>query len=520
MSTIEPRADGDGGGPARVKQLLAIGRQILGGTDLDQTLSLALDGLIELAGAERGMIVLYGDDGQAQFEEARNLDRQDIARPEFEVSRTILETVRKDGRSFWSMNALADDTLGSRGSVMRLQILSVICLPILDAGKPLGVVYMDNRSAAEVFQPETRDLVESFADLISLAAAHALERRRLRLRVTELADQLRTQYRFDAILGHDDAFFEVLRLISQVADSEASVLIQGESGTGKELVAKAIHHNSARRNHPFVAVNCGALPEALLESELFGHQRGAFTGAVADHPGWFERARGGTLFLDEVGEMSPAMQVKLLRVLESGEYARLGSAAVRRADVRVVAATNRDLRERVAAGKMRQDLLYRLNVIEIEVPPLRDRPTDIPLLARHFVERWSAERRVELRLSARAERLLLAYDYPGNIRELQNVIQRAVLVARGPEIEPQDLPEALRASVAARRGAGASSFRLAKRRVIEEFERAYICRGLQAAGGNISRAAQAAGIDFKNFHSKMQRYQIDPAAYKPGRPAP
>jgi transcriptional regulator with GAF, ATPase, and Fis domain len=500
-----------------LERLLVIGKRVLAGGEVSQTLALALDGVIELCGAERGMIVLYDAGGEALFEEARNLDRQDIAKPEFEVSRTILARVRREGRPFWSLNALEDPDMPATGSVMRLKILSVICLPIHHAGQPLGLVYLDNCSAAGVFRPAIRDLAASFADFISLAAHQTLEKRRLNLRVTELSDELRAAYRFEAILGDDPAFLAVLRLVSQVADSEAAVLILGESGTGKELIAKALHHNSRRRDRPFVAVNCGALPETLLEAELFGHQRGAFTGAVTDQPGWFEKANGGTLFLDEVGEMTAALQVKLLRVLESGEYARLGSAAVRRADVRVVAATNRDLREMAAEGKMRSDLLYRLDVVRVEMPALRDRPGDIPLLARHFLARWSAKYGRERRFSTRAERLLLAYDYPGNIRELQNAIQRAVLVSGGPTIEPQDLPDTLRAAEGAPRPGGASGFRLAKRRLIEEFERTYLCRALEGADGNISRAAQTAGIDFKNFHAKMRRYRIDPAPYKKKR---
>ena len=503
--------------PAMQASLLAIGKRVLAGREVGQTLALALDGLIELSGAERGMIVLYDGAGEPLFEEARNLRREDIATPEFEVSRTILDQVRRQGRPFWSMNAIGDVQLGGRSSVLRLKILSVICLPIHFAGEPLGLIYLDNRSVTGVFQPETRDLAESFADFISLAAHHTLERRRLHLRVAELSDQLRSEFRFEAILGHDPAMLSVLELVAQVADSDAPVLVHGESGTGKELIAKAVHQNSRRRDRPFVAVNCGALPEALLEAELFGHVRGAFTGAVADKPGWFERAQGGTIFLDEVGEMSPELQVKLLRVLESGEYARVGNTVVRRADARVVTATNRNPAQMVEDERMRKDLLYRLNVIEIALPPLRDRRSDIPLLAHHFLGQWNSRYGKQWRLSRRAERLLLAHDYPGNIRELQNGIQRAVLVARGPEIEPHDLPASFRAQRAAQPAAPEAGFRGAKRRVIEEFERGYVCRALAAAAGNISKAAQAAGIDFKNFYAKMQRYGIDPAAYKAGR---
>jgi transcriptional regulator with GAF, ATPase, and Fis domain len=496
-------------------RLLDIGKRVLAETDVDRVLTVALDGVIELCGAERGMILLFGEDSEPLFEEARNLARQDIERPEFEVSRSILGKVRSEGTAFWSPNVLADPALGSRRSVLRLQILSVICLPIRHGGTIFGLVYLDNRSAMGVFTPETCALVESFADFISLAAHSALERRRLRGRVEELSRELRERYRFDSILGQEPKILEVLRLVGQVAESDVTVLVLGESGTGKELVARALHYNSRRRERPFVAVNCGALPETLLDSELFGHVRGAFTGAVADSPGWFERAAGGTIFLDEVGEMTASLQAKMLRVLEVGEYSRVGSTAVRRSDARVVAATHRDLGGMVREGKFREDLFYRLDVVEITLPPLRERRGDIPLLARHFLEQFNRKDGKDRQLSAAAEELMLAHDYPGNVRELQNAIQRAVLLANGPLIEPQDLPAPFRA--AAVRGPGGEplgGFRAAKQRVIEEFERDYLTRCLREAGGNISQAARAAEIDFKNFHIKMTQYGIDPAAFK------
>jgi Nif-specific regulatory protein len=504
-----------------LERLLTIGKRVLAESEVDRVLTTALDGMIEICGAERGMILLLDrESGEPTFEEARNLGRQDIERPEFEISRTIVAKVRAEGHTFWSPNVLDDPTVGSRQSVLRLHILSVICLPIRHEKEVFGLVYLDNRSAKGVFTAETCAVVESSAELISLAAWNALERRRLRGQVEQLSRELRSEYRFDAILGHDPKIVEVLRLVAQVADSEATVLVLGESGTGKELIAKAIHYNSRRRERPFVALNCGALPENLLDAELFGHMRGAFTGAVADSPGWFERAAGGTIFLDEVGEMTPSLQVKMLRVLESGEYSRVGSTTVRRSDARVVAATNRDLGERVRQGEMRQDLLYRLNVLEVTVPPLRERPTDVLLLARHFLDRFNVKHGKDKQLSARAEDLLLAHDYPGNVRELQNAIQRAVLVARGPEIEPFDFPESLRVSGAGAgggKGRARVGFRAAKRRVIEEFEREYLNRCLRGSDGNISEAARAAGIDFKNFHAKMTRYGIDPGAFKRAR---
>jgi Nif-specific regulatory protein len=502
-----------------LKRLLEIGKLVLAENDVRRVLAVALDGVVELCGAERGMILLFAPGGEALFEEARGLGKQDIDRPEFEVSRTILEKVRTEGTPYWSPNVLADPSLGSRRSVMRLQILSVICLPIRHAGEVFGLVYLDNRRAAGVFSAETLEVVESFADLISLAAHHALERRRLHGRVEELARELRSQYRFEAIVGQSPQILEALRLVSQVADSEATVLILGESGTGKELIARAIHYNSRRRDRSFVAINCGALPETLLDAELFGHVRGAYTGAVADSAGWFERAAGGTIFLDEIGEMSPSLQTKMLRVLEVGEYARVGSTSVRHADARVVAATHRDLLGMVREGKMREDLFYRLNVVEIQVPPLRERGDDILLLARTFLDRFNEKHGKARDLSAAAEELLLTYDYPGNVRELQNAIQRAVLLSTGSLIEPGDLPASFRAVLRRGKGGALQGFRAAKRRLIEEFERDYVTRCLREAGGNISQAARTAGIDFKNFYDKMAQYGIDAAGFKGDRSA-
>ena len=498
-----------------LERLLEIGKQVLAERDLDSVLSRALDGLIELCGAERGMIVLE-EGGETRFEAARHLDRQDIERPEFEVSRTVLDKVRAEGVGFWSPNVLEDPNVGARQSVLRLRILSVICLPILRQDERLGLIYLDNRKATGVFTPETARLVESFADLISLAAANAIERRRLSAGLEELGRKLRAESRFDAILGHDPKLLAVLERVAQVADSDVPVLIGGESGTGKELIARALHFGSRRSERPFVAINCGALPEALLDSELFGHVRGAFTGAIADRAGWFERAQGGTILLDEAGEMPPSLQVKLLRVLENREIARVGSTSVKRTDARVVAATHRDLSALVREGKFREDLLYRLNVVEIEMPPLRERPADLMLLARSFLDRSNEKHGRDRRFSPRAERLVRAYGYPGNVRELQNAVERAVLISRGQEIGVDDLPEAMRAAGRDEPTGDGSSFRAAKLRVVDQFERGWIENALAAARGNISEAARASGLDYKNFYAKMVRLGIEPGAFKGG----
>ncbi len=501
-------------------RVLEIARTVLGELDVDQVLTRALDGVIELCGAERGMILLFGADGALLFEKARNLDRRDIEQPEFQVSRTVIRRVRAEGRPFFDPNLPAHPTGRLSDSVYRLGLMAVICLPMIHQGVVFGVVYLDSRASQPAFTGETLALAENFSHFISLAAHNALDRRQLRHRVGLLERELREKYRFDALVGRDPKMLEVLKQVAQVAPSEATVLIEGESGTGKELVARAIHFNSRRSDRPFVPINCGALPETLQEAELFGHERGAFTGAVRSNPGWFERADGGTLFLDEVGEMPLSLQVKFLRVLETGEYSPVGSTRIRQADVRVVAATNRDIEELVKTGQIRPDLHYRLAVIKIRLPPLRERPSDIPLLARHFLERLRDERDPhDYQLSPAAESALSAYAFPGNVRELQNILQRAILVAEGPVIEARHLPEALsheRPATPLRFGPR-GSFKEEKRRAVEAFERDYLQRCLEETQGNISRAALKAGIDVKNFHTKMTALGIDPAAFKARR---
>jgi transcriptional regulator with GAF, ATPase, and Fis domain len=503
------------------EKLLELGKSVLAERDLDRMLTTAIDGVIELCRADRGMILLFDAEGKLVFEVARNLRQEDIEQPEFQVSRTILEKVRAEGRPFWHANVLEDPSIGQSDSVMRLQLLSVICQPIRDLGRTLGVVYLDSRRVEAMFTEETARLVESFSELVSLAARNAMERRHLTRHIGLLSKELRTRFDFHAIVGRDPKMVEVLKLVSQVADSDATVLIRGESGTGKELIARAIHLNSRRRDKVFVPVNCGALPESLLESELFGHVRGAFTGAVRDHPGWFERAEGGTLLLDEVGELPPSLQVKLLRVLENGDYSRVGSTQIRHAGARIVAATNRELEELAREGKIRRDFLYRLNVVEIRLPSLRERRSDLPLLIRRLIDQH-AGRRGPKRLAPDAERLLLSYDYPGNIRELQNFLQRALLLSEGDTIEVQHLPETLHGVHLPAPAADAEvdamlpgeGFRAAKQRVVERFERDFLGRCLRKAGGNISQAARLAQIDYKNFYIKMQQYGLEAAKYR------
>src|SRR5438045_4579716 len=341
------------------------------------------------------------------------------------------------------------------------------------------------------------------------SVAQALEKRRLVLENKQLRARLAGVS--SPIVGQSPALRATLDIIRQAAPSSATVLLLGESGTGRELFARALHEHSSRAQQPFVPINCAAIPETILESELFGYERGAFTGAVARKEGRIERAQGGTLFLDEIGELSPAVQVKLLRFLQEGEIERLGGTSTVKVDSRVVAATNRDLSAAVQAGKFREDLYYRLNVIQVVLPPLRERVEDIPLLADHFVARYAAKNGKPIRgLTRAALAALEAYPWPGNVRELEHAIERAVVLSRGAEIEVDDLPESVRAGGAARNAgvAGALEGRtlaVPLGTTMEEIELRVIRETLRQTKGDKNLAAQLLGIAARTIYRKLDR---------------
>lgn len=340
----------------------------------------------------------------------------------------------------------------------------------------------------------------------------ALETRRLRMENVRLQHYV-TRLTYEApryqLIGSSPAMQHVMQLIEKVAPTEAAVLIHGESGTGKELVARAVHHNSPRRGRPLVIVNCAALPETLLESELFGHEKGAFTGAQQAKPGLIEVAEGGTLFIDEVAEMPVAMQAKLLRVLEDGHYRRLGSVRERRANVRILAATNKSLEEEQKAGRFREDLFYRLNVVTIEVPPLRERRQDIPALVEHFLT-TRQRGRVRYQIEPAALELLMHYDWPGNVRELANVLERAQILAEQPVITVQDLPEALR-----RRGLPRDPKPAMGSLNLRELERQAVQAALAQSRGNKVQAAHLLGVSRRTLYRLIEKYHLDTTLLNP-----
>jgi DNA-binding NtrC family response regulator len=310
------------------------------------------------------------------------------------------------------------------------------------------------------------------------------------------------------LIGRAPAMLELYKEIARVAPTRSTVLIIGESGTGKELVARSIHQHSARTSRPFVPVNCGALTETLLEAELFGHVRGAFTGAVADRKGLWEEAEGGTLFLDEVGETSPAMQVKLLRALQEGEIRRVGATRPVRVDARVVAATNRDLEKEVAAGRFREDLYYRLNVFTLRPPPLRERRSDIPLLAERFLRGSRENVGHSLRFLEETVKVLVAYDWPGNVRELESAVEYAALRARGDEVAPEDLPPKLQSEEARAAARSPLAALYDDLPLLDELERRYLLHVLKVVGGNRTRAAEVMGIDRRTLYRMAERFGV------------
>jgi transcriptional regulator with PAS, ATPase and Fis domain len=309
------------------------------------------------------------------------------------------------------------------------------------------------------------------------------------------------------VVGNSRAMKQVCDLIEQVADSQSAVLICGETGTGKELVAHAIHHNSSRRDKPFISVNCGAMPEGLIENELFGHEKGSYTGATGQQKGKFERADGGAIFLDEVGELTPAAQAKLLRVLQVGEFERIGGTETLSVDARVIAATNRDLEELVAEGDFREDLFYRLNVVDISIPPLRARREDIPLLSHHFVSKYSErEKRNITGISEKAMSALMAYSWPGNVRELENVIQRAIVLTKNDVLDTDVLPERLMKN----NGTPKGSVTIPLGIPMSEVENLMIIKTLETTKGNKDLTAQILGLSRRTIYRKLDFIQLKP----------
>lgn len=381
-----------------------------------------------------------------------------------------------------------------------------------DGGKALVIMmsaYGDDEAAVEAIRRGAYDFIAKpfRADQVLLIMRKALERERLQREVAQLHEELSALRAPSGIVGRSPQLAAAMALADKVARHPSTVLVTGESGTGKELVARYIHRQSPRASAPFVAVNCGAIPESLLESELFGHAKGAFTGATTARDGLFAEADGGTLFLDELGELPVALQVKLLRALQEGEVRRVGDNASRSVDVRLVAATSRDLQADVAAGRFRADLYYRVNVVQVHLPPLRERTEDVPELVRYFIDRYNA--RLGLRVtgtSAAAMRTLIEHPWPGNVRELENVVERAMVLAEGAQLDVTQLPTF--GALPARDDGGVSALDLSVKRRTDELERVLIRDALERTRGNRTRAAKLLDLSHRALLYKIREYGI------------
>lgn len=504
-----------------LETVLDLSRRVSRILDLDELLVHILDCALQAAGAERGFLLLR-DGGQFRIKVARDHNRNTLDAEGAEISRGIVDRVAETGVPLLIADALEHEEWKARESVRLHGLRSVACIPMLDEGVVRGIIYVENRSTRGLFSERHRNLLGLFA----AHAAVALKNAELYARVREaertaqeenlrLKRDFTFQHRPEGIVGEDPSLRAVLGQVAQIAPTDLSVLIQGETGTGKGMVARAVHAASLRSDRIFVAQNCTNLPEMLLESELFGHAKGAFTGATHDKKGLLEIANGGTLFLDEIAEASPSIQAKLLQVIEGQSFRRLGDNAERRVDVRIIAATNRNLAGEVAEKRFRADLYYRLNGMTVSLPPLRERGKDIPLLASYFASAVAKELGKRIAgITARAMDALAAYPFPGNVRELENEIRRAVVLCEteGP-IDFEDLSPAVRAGDRRDTGGGERLPREYLNRPIKEavrlFEERLIRETMCRSGGNASSAARTLGISRSGLYNKLGKAPRD-----------
>jgi transcriptional regulator with GAF, ATPase, and Fis domain len=462
--------------------------------DLTELLDALMDAVIEITNADKGFLVLLDGD-TVDVKVARNLNRENIADAVSQLSDSIIAKVVRSRKPVIVSDAMRDDEFAAAKSVMQLKVSSVICVPLLDRGRLLGLIYVGNDSIRDLFQRDTLRVLTVFASQASLIVANALLLNELRVDNKRLSERLE-QYRFGEIVGTSPPMQQVFRKVEKIAATDISVLITGETGTGKELIAREIHSRSPRNGKAFVTINCGAIPENLLESELFGHVKGAFTGAVANKQGKFQAADGGTLFLDEIGEMPIELQVKILRALQERVVYRVGDTRPETCDIRIVAATNRDLEKEIAQGRFREDLYYRLNVVNIELPPLRQRGEDVLVIARYLLSRFSREYDVKVKgLSPNAAVAIRKHAWPGNIRELENRIKKAIVLCESSVIGPDDLgltgdvlPQILTLAEAK-----------------EKFQRDYINEVLALNNGNRTKTARDLGVDPRTVFRHLEK---------------
>ena len=499
---------------ADVRLLSDIAKAFANSLDLEMTLKSMLKSLDTYLKLQRGTITLLDPQTETiNIRIAHGISEQSKALGSYRVGEGITGMVVQSGREIVVPDISKDPRFVHKTGARKLtggKKTAFFCVPIKLEGRTIGALSVDRQAGTgDNFDADVRLL-----NIISTMVAQAVklnklvesDRRELRDENVRLRQQLKTRFNIHNMVGNSNAMQEVYRLIEQVADSNATVLIRGESGTGKDLVAHAVHYNSPRADKPFVKVNCTALPDTLLESELFGHEKGAFTGAVERKPGRFERAHGGTIFLDEIGDFSVNLQVKLLRVIQFREFERVGGTETIKTNVRVIVATNKNLEEQIKEGLFREDLYYRINVFPIYLPPLREHKDDIMLLADYFLEKFAAENSKDIsRISTPAIEMLTSYHWPGNVRELENCIERAVLLCDGAVIRSEYLPPSLQMIRKTERVAGQSLTD-----IIANKERELIIDALKKSGGRQREAAKELDLTERILGYKIKKYAIYP----------
>jgi Nif-specific regulatory protein len=468
-----------------------------------ELIRLVLQGLLDAIPADAGAILTRKETGELELTEHRH--RDPTVQGYIKASQFLSNEVLASKEAILAEDVTRDPALNNRKSIQEAGASSLICAPFTFNDQVLGLIHLYGLNSTNTLDSEDLEFVVAVARQLG-AAVHQLQKQAsLRAENRSLRDQLRVE---SELVGNSPAIEGVVKKIALVADTHATVLIRGESGTGKELVARAIHYSSNRKEGPFICLNCAALPDALMESELFGHEKGAFTGATEKKIGKFEAANKGTIFLDEIGELNPATQAKLLRVLEGHPFERVGGHSLVRVDVRVVAATNQPLEQAIKAGAFRRDLFFRLQVVEIVVPPLRERSADVPLLAQHFLKRFVHETGRKIAgLTTDAVKKLEEYQWPGNVRELRNVIERAVALGSGPVLDAPDiwLSALDLGGVAA---AGSNSSPAFQPMSIEDIEKQHIVRTLQHTNWNKSQAASILHIERSTLDRKIKSYDL------------
>jgi len=487
-----------------LRRLTSFSEKLLGSYDLDRLLENLMDEVIEVTRADKGFLILM-ENNELRVKVARNISRENIEDAVERVSDSIVAKVIRSRKPLIISDALDDPEFKASESVVNLKLLSIMCVPLMYRGDLFGLIYVGNDRLVNRFEAKSLDTLTVFAAQASLILQNAMLVNELKLETTELRRKLEDQ-QYGEIVGACQGMKDVYKRIDKIAVTDISVMIAGETGTGKELIAREIHRRSPRAKGAFVTINCGAIPENLLESELFGHVKGAFTGAVTTKTGKFQAANGGTLFLDEIGEMPQPLQVKLLRALEDRIIYKVGDHRGEPVDIRVVAATNKILEEEVKKGSFREDLYYRLNVVTLKLPPLRERGEDVAVLGKFFLHRYAKEFNSKARAFTPAAVIALRkYSWPGNVRELENRLKKAVVLTDKALLGPDDLdlkPENLDPILP-----------LAQAK--EEFQKRYINEVLERNNGNRTKTAKDLGVDPRTIFRHLEKLEAEKAGRAP-----